>query len=84
MASGKRNLFDVLRGAFVSPRKPTVYDFSMYQTLPAKNVASPRYSFAASLLSEGNVTLSRGFIHDEAYLKSLSVYDKNHSKGKCR
>ena len=71
MASGKRTLSDVLRGAFVSPRRPSVYDFGLYQMLPAKNVASPRYSFAVSLLSEGNVTLSRGIIHDEAYLKSL-------------
>ena len=73
MASGKRRLSDVLRGAFIAPRKPTVYDFGIYQTLPAKNVASPRFSFAASLLSEGNVTLSHGIIHDEVYLKSLSV-----------
>ena len=71
MPSGKRTLSDVLRGAFIAPRKPTVYDFGMYEVLPVKNVASPRYSFAASLLSEGNVTLSHGIIHDEVYLKSL-------------
>ena len=73
MASGKRTLYDVLRGALIAPRKPSVYDFGMYEAFPAKNVASTRYSFAASLLSEGNVTLSRGIIHNEAYLKSLSV-----------
>ena len=71
MASGNRTLSDVLRSAFVAPCRPTVYDFDVYQTLPSKCTVSPRFSFAASLLSEGNVTLSRGIIHDEVYLKSL-------------
>ena len=82
MKNERRPLKDILRGAFVAPRKPTIYDFDAYEALPSKSAVSPRFSFAASLLSQGNVILSRGIIHDECYLKSLREDVLNYDFGR--